>query len=83
MIEIKAGGNEVTVSLTPVVVLGELIVAVTDAETGFGIDDALVELVELGLVGVRFLAGFYKITDIPPGYYTLRISAEGYETTEL
>jgi len=54
---------------------------VIDAGTGKPLGGVLVEVV--GLLSMTTASdGFYSITNIPPGGYTIRFSKAGYETME-
>lgn len=55
---------------------------VTDAETGDPLPGANILLVELQRGVASNIEGYYEISDVPPGSYTLRVSFVGYRTLQ-
>lgn len=77
--------KQLNLQLAPLVVIPEtasLFGTVTDVDTGGGIQGVAVEIIGVGSTTTN-ANGYYTISDITPGSYTVRFSHPDYETLEM
>jgi len=79
---IVEGINEITVAITPEEpVMGTLTGVVTDSETNELLSDVQITIVEIGVTYTN-TQGYFLISDITPGTYTVRFEKDGYYAKE-
>ena len=86
MINLVEGTNRQDIGLEPIYIEptpATLQGMITDSETGGSISGVTVSLIGTSFSTMSSGTGYYEITDIPIGSYTVRFSHPDYETMEV